>query len=244
MSRRRREHRSLRTRRRREHRHAISRPLRRHRRARRVERREAWCLLAPWGGALGVVRDAVHRAPRSVASAARHGTWLSSQLVTIGAGRWPASPRQRTEALPLARMTRCVMEACGTEKRSQASGGNCKARHTMYRITFAWQTTTSVVSPTWEGGNQRIISMQSRGSSACTLLLDPPGRAAIRGSSACNQEDHPHALFFSTHLGGRRPRAQLSIRALDALTVELIIGVVRGRRRADHWLREARAPLV
>ena len=47
-----------------------------------------------------------------------------------------------------------------------------------------------------------------------------------------------------THLGGRRPRAQLSIRALDALTVELIMGVVRGRRRADHWLREARAPLV
>ena len=47
-----------------------------------------------------------------------------------------------------------------------------------------------------------------------------------------------------THLGGRRPRAQLSIRALDALTVELIIGVVRGRRRADHWLREARAALV
>ena len=135
---------------------------------------------------LGVVRSEWCETPcivRRAPSRPRHGTWLSSQLVTIGAGRWPASPRQRTEALPLARMTRCVMEACGTEKRSQASGGNCKARHTMYRITFAWQTTTSVVSPTWEGGNQRIISMQSRGSSACTLLLDPPGRAAAASTA-------------------------------------------------------------
>lgn len=61
----------------------------------------------------------------------------ADHVETISGGRWPASPRALSETSPLGRTTMCVIEACGSDMRSQASGGSWSARHTTYRITLA-----------------------------------------------------------------------------------------------------------
>ena len=60
--------------------------------------------------------------------------------VIMSAGKWPASPRARTDTLPLALMTMCVIEACGKENLSHASGGlrsTKKARQRTVRFSKA-----------------------------------------------------------------------------------------------------------
>ena len=55
--------------------------------------------------------------------------------------------------------------------RSHASGGSCSARHTTYRITFAWHTTTSWLSAFCEGLGRAQIRMYARSMRSPSPLL-------------------------------------------------------------------------
>lgn len=68
---------------------------------------------------------------------------ISHRLVTNSGGICPESPTPRTITRPLGRILIQVMEAWFKLKRNHPSAGNCRALHTKYRITFAWQTTSS-----------------------------------------------------------------------------------------------------
>lgn len=59
------------------------------------------------------------------------GVWGPQDRVILSGGMNPVSPRVLSATRPLGRMTRWVMLPLLRERRSQPSGGNCRALHTM-----------------------------------------------------------------------------------------------------------------
>ena len=80
----------------------------------------------------------------------RSGYFAAQVVERQFGGIWPASPSDLSETFPWGEIATKVMDPFFREIRSQASGGNCNARITKYRITFAWQTMISVESSFWE----------------------------------------------------------------------------------------------
>lgn len=67
-------------------------------------------------------------------------------VVIFDGGMCPISPIAYTLTLPEGRMAIHVKLQLWSEKRNQASGGNCRARQMKYLMTLAWQTITSYES--------------------------------------------------------------------------------------------------